>query len=450
MDLPDILARGERARLFPVLADTSKEGRTLSIFLACLANVREFGAAMLASLDVRTGVRTRIETYTEVVLKKGCDKKHRPDGLIVVKTGSKTWTALVEAKVGNSDLTPEQVESYLDLAKLNGVDALITLSNQFACLPTHHPIMLSAASRRKAASYHWSWMYVVTQASLLISNDQIADADQRVILNEMNRFLVHPSAGVKGFDQMPAAWSDIVARVQTGAKLAVSSGEVRDVIGAWHQELRDLSLILSRKLSIEVSTHISRAHASDPAARLKSAIADLVSSEALEAAFLVPDAAAPLEICCDLNKRSVSVSMRVKAPADRKTTKSRLSWLLRQLSKADPANVFVRLYWPGRAAQTQYSLAQLRDPEHVAGLDRSGMVPHTLEVVLIRDLGARFGQRKNFIAELEATVPHFYEQAGQYLKAWVASAPRVKDTPVTIEALEDQAEAVAEEREPIA
>jgi len=33
-DLPAFLVRGEPARLFPILADTSKEGRTLSIFLA--------------------------------------------------------------------------------------------------------------------------------------------------------------------------------------------------------------------------------------------------------------------------------------------------------------------------------------------------------------------------------------------------------------------------------
>ena len=36
VDLPDYLARGERARLFPVLTDTSKEGRSTSILLAAI------------------------------------------------------------------------------------------------------------------------------------------------------------------------------------------------------------------------------------------------------------------------------------------------------------------------------------------------------------------------------------------------------------------------------
>jgi hypothetical protein len=86
-----------------VLADTSKEGRTLSIFLACLEHISGFGRAMLGGLGVRVGSRGRISTFTEVVLAKANnDAKYRPDGLIVVNTGKSTWTALVEAKVGTA------------------------------------------------------------------------------------------------------------------------------------------------------------------------------------------------------------------------------------------------------------------------------------------------------------------------------------------------------------
>lgn len=100
-NLPSVLKGGERARLFPILADTSKEGRTLSIFLACLENVPEFGRALLSSVDLRLGKRATVEAYTEVVLKNGVGAlKHRPDGLVLVDTTRSTWTAFVEAKVG--------------------------------------------------------------------------------------------------------------------------------------------------------------------------------------------------------------------------------------------------------------------------------------------------------------------------------------------------------------
>jgi hypothetical protein len=67
--LPEYLAQGEVARLFPVLSTTSKEGRTTSIVLACLAKIDEFGACLLETVGQRVGKRTRIETFTEVVFK---------------------------------------------------------------------------------------------------------------------------------------------------------------------------------------------------------------------------------------------------------------------------------------------------------------------------------------------------------------------------------------------
>ncbi len=123
-DLPEYLARGERARLFPVLADTSKEGRSTSILLACLASVREFNQSMLSSIGQRVGKRTAVAAYTEVAFAAERDKKaHRPDGLIVVRVGNREWRAFVETKVGNSELNEEQITAYLDLAKTHGLDA---------------------------------------------------------------------------------------------------------------------------------------------------------------------------------------------------------------------------------------------------------------------------------------------------------------------------------------
>lgn len=54
-----------------------------------------------------------LRTYTEVVCKNRAPNiKDRPDGLIVVRNGSREWRALVEAKVGSNELIPEQIEKY--------------------------------------------------------------------------------------------------------------------------------------------------------------------------------------------------------------------------------------------------------------------------------------------------------------------------------------------------
>jgi len=208
--LPDYLKQGEQARLFPVLSTTSKEGRTTSIVLACLAKIDEFGASLLGSVGQKVGVRTKIETFTEVVFTKSSDNpKDRPDGLIVLRTGNREWKAIIEAKVGNTELNADQVEKYRNIAKENGIDCIITLSNQFATTPTTHPITEVNKSRSKIPVYHWSWMFVLTEADLLLSRDAISDVDQRVLLNELRRFLSHESAGVKGFDRMPKEWGDL-------------------------------------------------------------------------------------------------------------------------------------------------------------------------------------------------------------------------------------------------
>ncbi len=52
-----------------------------------------------------------------MVFRTGDDKKARPDGLILVSTGDKIWSAMIESKIENAELKKEQIEEYLDLAK---------------------------------------------------------------------------------------------------------------------------------------------------------------------------------------------------------------------------------------------------------------------------------------------------------------------------------------------
>ena len=116
--LPDFIQQGELARLIPVVSETSKEGRATSALLAVFSSVDEFGKRMLRMVGAPSSKMARIQCLTEVVFKTGDgQKKYRPDGLIVVKLGSRTWTAIVEVKVGHSELKADQIEAYLDIAK---------------------------------------------------------------------------------------------------------------------------------------------------------------------------------------------------------------------------------------------------------------------------------------------------------------------------------------------
>jgi hypothetical protein len=432
MALPHDMKQGEPARLFPVLATTSKEGRATAIFLSCLSRVNEFGAQLLARVGHRVGKRTQIACYTEVVFKTEKTLiKDRPDGVIICSNGKNQWRALIEAKIGNAALDAAQIERYRSLAKEVGADCVITISNQFTSDAQIHPLEPVRKSRLKIPVFHWSWMSILTETDLLLGNAGVADPDQVYLLSELRRFLAHDSAGVKGFERMPPAWNELNKLVTAGGRIPAKSSDARDVVQAWHQETRDLALILSRQTDVMVSEAIPRKHAQDLALREKAALETLCQDGCLSTALQIPGAAAALDITADLTRRTVDVGMSLKAPEDKVSTKARVNWLLRQIHTEQTEDLHIRLLWPGRSEATVFSFSQLRADPALAEADKTGLQVRRFEVFYAWRLGARFTQRANFITDLEQAVPAFYREVGQSLTAWRKPAPRIKheDTP---------------------
>lgn len=434
MEKPEYLSQGEVARLFPVLATTSKEGRTTSIVLSCLAKVDEFGKSLLGAIGQKIGVRSQLETYTEVVFKgQQTNTNDRPDGLITIKTGSREWRALVEAKVGSNGLDADQIERYRALAKDKEIDCVITISNQFATLPTNHPMIEVRKSRSKIPVFHWSWMFILTSADLLLNNEKIGDQDQAFLLNELRRFLTHESAGVKGFDRMPAEWSSLNKLVSAGGNIPARSDEASAVLDAWHQETKDLSLILTRQTETLVSEKLVRKHLRDPALRHKDELSGLREKNQLIASLEIPDAAAPIEIVADLSRRTIDVGMTMRAPEDRVSSKARMNWVLRQIKSEKTDDLFVRCNWPGSSEATQASYAELKAGSEIWEEGKSGLQVLSFHIFYAKRLGARFTQQANFITDLEMPVPAFYREIGQGLAAWRKSAPKIKQDRSTVD-----------------
>ncbi len=446
MDRPEYLVRGEVARLFPVLATTSKEGRTTSIVLACISKIEEFGAELIATLGQRVGKRSKIETFTEVVFKNEKTKLNdRPDGLIVIKNLSGEWRALVEAKIGNLELSADQIEKYRELSRDHGINCVITISNQFATSPKNHPIEAVRKSRSKVPVYHWSWMSILTICDLLLNRDGVADEDQKILLNELRRFLTHESAGVKGFDRMPPEWSEINRLISAGGKIPAKSADAVAVLEAWHQETRDLSLIMSRQTETTVREKLPRKHLNDPAERYKDEVRVLREEAQLKVLLQVPDAAAPLEIVADIARRTVDVGMSLRAPEDKVSSKARVNWLLRQIKSEKLDGIFVRLSWPGRSEATQFALTELLIDPAICEKGKEGLQVIGFHVFISRRMGTKFTQQYNFIKELEELVPFFYREFGQNLTEWRKAAPRIRPDrlsaeDVSVEALQDEAE----------
>lgn len=446
MHRPDYLNQGESARLFPVLSTTSKEGRTTSIMLACMSMIEEFGVELLKTLGKRVGKRAQISAFTEIVFKnEKFHPKDRPDGLIVLRNGSNEWRALVEAKVGNAEIGADQVEKYREIAKEQGLDCVITISNQFATKPEHHPVEEVRKSRSKIPVYHWSWMYILTVSDILLKQDSIIDADQKLLLKEFRRFLTHESAGVKGFDRMPPEWGELNKLVSAGGKIPAKSDEAQAVLDAWHQETRDLALILSRQTETAVNEKLPRKHQADPLQRRKDEFQLLREEAKLTSVLEVPDAAAPVEVVADISRRTIDIGMSLRAPEDKVSSKARLNWLLRQIKTEKTDEVFVRLIWPGRSESTQFALSKLLEDPALCEKDKNGLQITRFHLFIARRLGAKFAQQVNFIKELEDVVPFFYREIGQNLQEWRKPAPKIKEgriaaRDVSVEALDDEPE----------
>ena len=138
--LDDILKNALRARLIPTVADSRKEERIVSVLLATLSVVPLFAEQLLERCGVRVGKTSDLRSYTEVEFVAADGSRNgRPDGVLSLLTRKSRWTALLEAKIDNNEISEEQVHRYAELAREFGVDAVITLSNQLAPLPSHVP-----------------------------------------------------------------------------------------------------------------------------------------------------------------------------------------------------------------------------------------------------------------------------------------------------------------------
>src|SRR5207249_3108539 len=128
------------------------------------------------------------------------DRMVRPDGLIVVSRGAKSWSALVEVKTARNKLEPQQVDNYIDLARQNQCDALLTISNQYVTRSSEYPLPVSKKKLGKMRIHHWSWIQVLTEAIMQREHRGIRDPDQAYILNELIRYLRDSRSGAATFD----------------------------------------------------------------------------------------------------------------------------------------------------------------------------------------------------------------------------------------------------------
>ena len=428
-EIKDVLSSGQLARLIPTVADSKKEERATSSLLAAFMVVPEFTREILGEAGAPTGRKLDTICYTEVCFKSSSKGTNcRPDGLIVISSHGKKWSALIESKVGNVELKQEQIEEYLDLAKDHGINAVITISNQFAIAPSHHPIKVAKQKLKSVDLFHFSWLALKSSAVIITDNKKIDDPEQAYILSELVRYLDHDSSGVSALTRMSNDWKEVCSSFQEQAVLSKSSSIVENSVISWHQLIRHLALELSMKIGQPVSLNLSKNRLKDADTNFVEDCLQLVERNTLEAEFEVPNAAARIHFHADFLRRTINFSMKLDAPKDRTRATASINWLTRQLrDKEQLSTLTLRAYWPKRTPMTAAPLlSAIESPEALLPVGVSDLPSH-IEVARVVDLMAKFKGVRNFVEECSTHLPQFYHDVGQHLSKWVAKAPQVKE-----------------------
>lgn len=422
----DVFANWTPARLIPtagIKGQEEQERRATSAMLAVLMAVPEFTQALLKDLGAPKG---RIRTFTEVQFKDADGKLSIPDGAIVVERGKTRWTVLVEVKTGDAQLPDEQVGRYLDHARAQGFQGVLTISNRITASVNDSPVKVDGRKLRNLNLWHLSWWRILTEAVVQHRHRGVSDPDQAWILGELVAYLDHEASGASGFIDMGDKWVRVRDAAHNGT-LRAADPEARDVVERWEQFGDYLALGLAQDLGRDVT--VVRSRKQDAEARRGSQVKQLAEAGCLSATIKVPDAAAPLDIRADLRARQVLTSVTVDAPKESKAL-PRINWLLRQLKDAPPG-LRVEVAFTGTRETTSLLLSEAReDPKRLLSPTDAKREPRSFVLEMGRPLGTKRGKGKgSFVADTREQAIVFYRELIQQLAAWRPKAPRLPDEP---------------------
>lgn len=413
------------ARLIPtsgINGASEQERRATSALLAVMTSVREFGRALTTRFGAPAGV---VEAYIEVPFMLG-EHRHYPDGLIRVTRGSRTWTTLVEVKTGTNELEVAQLEAYLDIAREQGFDAVLTISNQIPAVAGTHPTAVDKRKLKKVALHHLSWTQVLTEAVMQKVHRGVADPDQAWILGELIRYLENPKSGAMQFEDMGPTWVPVRESIAHGT-LRTSDKGIPEVASRWDQLIQFLALRMGQRLGTEVEPALTRKELSEPALRAQALASSLVTRAILEGGLRIPGAIGTVTITADLKAGRITCSIDVDAPREGRAL-TRVNWLLRQM-KAAPDNLRIDAFAQyARGASTSELLRDARaNPTLLVG--DAKREPRTFRLTLAGPMGTKRGQgRGSFVTSVIELLDAFYGDVVQTMRPW--SPPRLREQPV--------------------
>lgn len=423
------MAEWQRARLIPVSgigSEQEAEVRATSALLAVVEAVRDLSIGMFSPFGASKAVKADVRCFTEVPFKLGPEKTaSRPDGLVQIIYGESSWTALIEVKTGSATLNADQINAYWDVAREQGFDTVITISNEIAPSKGLHPTEgLKVRSNSKVQVHHYSWTALLSMCDVIRDHRGVDDPDQAWILGELIRYLRHRNSGVTAFDDMGPEWVGIRDGARD-ASLHKTDPAVRDIAKRWDQLLRYAALRLEAVIGQPVAQQLP-SNQREPAKRLQHLIDQLAGPGQLDGVLRIPNTVGDLEIGVDLRARRITAAVSVPAPDDR-GGRARCTWIVNQLDGDVDTRLLIESFARNARTPMSATLAAAREDKDVLiGPDKKD--PARFRLSLTREMGAaRKGGRKatGFIDATLLLITDFYGMVVQDLTPWTPRAPKI-------------------------
>lgn len=409
------------ARLIPVFK-VGEELSLTSIFLSSLNLIKEFRNSIFKELKFPKGGKNYF--YTELSFPSSEFSDSRIDGLIINVSSNTIKDAIVlEMKSKANKLDKSQVERYMKIAKQFKINKAVTISNEFVSDSKESPID-NIKIPRNFNLYHFSWTYLLTVAHILLfdNEDNIEDEDQINIMNEVVQYLEHPNSGLLGHTSMSSNWKEVCDRIYNNEKLNKSDKMLINAVKSWHQEEKDLALLLSRKLGSNIKSTLKNTKSID------SDIKKLLSTKKLFGSLNIKGAVSKLNIELNFNKRSINFSVTLTPPGDRKNN-GKVSSLMRQIAKCKKnetnlfeeikENIFIEPDFKFIKTKHKYDLESIEKEDF-----RKYNDIQNFKIIFSKPLGTSFNKPKNFVSSIEGYSLKFYEAFIQHLSNWKKPPPK--------------------------
>lgn len=409
------------ARLIPALK-TGDEMALTSIFLSALKLVKEFRDEFFKEIGLsRNG---KVFYYTEATFKE--ISTARIDGLIIIVSKDKIVdAAFLEMKSGKNTLDKEQLEKYLNISKKLKIPKLITVSNEFVADSSHSPVKIKAP--KNINLFHFSWTYLITKGQLLLfkNNTNIQDKDQIEIMREVLYYFENPLSGIRGYSQMKSGWKELGENIHAHKPLKIKDQYIEDAVVSWHEAEKDMALLLSKKLGILVKP------TSKSADRLKEDIREVVKNNMIIGGLSVKGAVSDVKIKVDLERRVISMSVRLIPPLDKRNT-ARITWVSKQLLNASKkseisfAKIKNELWLESNIKFAQENLKiKINDLSKLQEQIKDKKEIQAFHISLNNSLGIKFINQRKIIEVLEQMILNFYIGVVQHMNNWKRPAPKI-------------------------